>query len=77
MNGQDVDALIDQFVSLDTEASKWIADTLMKGSSRGTSDLRYSFARLRRLAANADAQSITEDDLVLIGEFGLALSTAM
>ncbi len=77
LNGQDLDALIDEFSSLDKEATRWIADTLTKGFSRGTSDLRYSFARLRRLAANTDARSITEDDLVLIGEFGLALSTSM
>jgi hypothetical protein len=74
VQGQNLDALVEDFASLEAEALDWIAQTLVKTFSPH-GDLRYAGIRLRRFANNVDAQAITDTDLTIIGELGAALDT--
>lgn len=67
-----VDELASEFASLDHESRDWLAAVLTKNFSHDH-DVRYNVARLRRYAGNVDAQVISEDDLILIAEFGAVL----
>ncbi len=51
------------------ELREWVGDTLVKWFSP-EHDLRYTFARLRRLARSVDAEVITEDDLTVVADLG-------
>ena len=55
-----------------SELSRWVKATLMKHFSPDR-DLRYTFARLRRLARSIDAEALTEEDLAVVADFGRAL----
>ena len=54
------------------DLSEWIAATLIKWFSPDQ-DMRYTFARLRRLARSTDAEALTEDDLALVAVLGQVL----
>ena len=51
------------------ELREWVGDTLLKWFSP-EQDLRYTFARLRRLARSIDTETITEDDLAIVADLG-------
>lgn len=50
----------------------WVGNTLVKWFSPAQ-DLRYTYARLRRLARSIDAEALTEDDLAAVAELGRVL----
>jgi len=49
------------------ELREWVGNTLLKWFSP-EQDLRYTFARLRRLARSIDAETINEDDLTVVAD---------
>lgn len=57
-----------------SELCQWVKATLVKHFSPDQ-DLRYTFARLRRLARSIDAEALTEDDLAAVADLGRALSS--
>lgn len=71
--GQNLDSLVELISQGGPELSKFVGGILSKNFTLGSSDLRYGFARLQRLARNFDASSIAEEDLSLLGELGAAL----
>lgn len=73
VHGHDLDAMASEISEAGDELRGWVADTLVKWFSPDQ-DLRYTFARLRRLAGSTDADAITEDDLAVVAELGQALS---
>lgn len=66
----------DETVASITEASAelrgWVGTTLVRWFSPNE-DLRYTFARLRRLTSSPDAEALIEGDLALVAELGHAL----
>ena len=54
------------------ELCSWVKATLVKHFSP-EHDLRYTFARLRRLARSVDAEALTEGDLAVVADLGHAL----
>jgi hypothetical protein len=53
---QGVDEILAPFRELDPGVRAWVANALVHTFSAGTADLRYSAARLRRYASNADTR---------------------
>lgn len=71
--GQNLDSLAELISEGGHDLSTFVGGILSKNFTSGSSDLRYGFARLQRLARNVDASSIAEEDLALLGELGAAL----
>ena len=69
MQGCDFDAVDHAIGAAGNELRGWVGATLWKWFSPDQ-DLRYTFARLRRLARSTDADALTEDDLAIVGELG-------
>ena len=72
VQSSDFDAVIDSIAAAGDELRDWVWATLVKYFSP-EQDLRHAFARLRRLARSTDADSLTEDDLASVAEFGHVL----
>jgi hypothetical protein len=72
VEGRDLDELAEAVADGGAELRAWVGQTLVKWFSPDQ-DLRYTFARLRRLADSADSATIEEDDLVLIADLGRRL----
>lgn len=70
VEGQDLDMLVKKVRDGGSDLADWVGAFLSETFSLGSDNLRYSMARLRRLANNIDASSITEESLSLLGEFG-------
>ena len=68
----DFGAVVDSLATAGDELRDWVGATLVKCFSP-EQDLRYAFARLRRLARSTDADSLTEDDLAIVAELGHVL----
>ena len=68
----DFDAVVDSLATAGDELRIWVGATLVKCFSP-EQDLRYAFARLRRLARSTDADSLTQDDLAIVAELGHVL----
>ena len=68
----DFDDTGDSITGAGAELSNWVGTTLIKWFSPDQ-DLRYTFARLRRLTRSPDAEALTEDDLAIVADFGHAL----
>jgi len=60
----DFGAVADAITGAGDELSDWVGATLLKWFSPDE-DLRYTYARLRLLARAADAEALTEADLVI------------
>lgn len=74
VEGQDLAALAAEIRDTGEELSAWIGSTLVKWFSPDH-DVRYSYARLRRLSRSADTDGLIESDLevlALLGELVLA-----
>jgi len=65
----DFDETVDSIAEASAELRDWVGATLVKWFSPDQ-DLRYTFARLRRLAQSPDAKALTEDDLAIVAELG-------
>ncbi len=72
VDGCDFDAVRDEIASAGDELREWVGDTLVKWFS-SEQDLRYTHARLRRLASSPDADALTEDDLAIVADLGRVL----
>ena len=72
VQGCDFDAVEHAISEAGDELREWVGKTLVKWFSPGL-DLRYTYARLRRLARSTDAEVLTEDDLATVAELGLVL----
>ena len=68
----DLDAVAESIAGGGEELRDWVGATLVKHFSP-EQDLRYTFARLRRLARSTDAEALTEDDLAIVAKLGHAL----
>lgn len=68
----DFDIVAESIAGSGRELCSWVKATLVKHFSPGE-DLRYTFARLRRLARSIDADALTEDDLAVVADLGRAL----
>lgn len=72
VQGCDFDAVDHAIASAGDELREWVGGTLVKWFSPDQ-DLRYTYARLRRLARSPDADALTEDDLVVVADLGRVL----
>ena len=72
VQGCDFDAVDRAISEAGDELREWVGNTLEKWFSPAQ-DLRYTFARLRRLARSTDAELLTEDDLATVAELGRVL----
>ena len=68
----DFDVVAESVAGGGQELCSWVRATLVKHFSP-EQDLRYTFARLRRLARSIDAEALTEGDLAVVAELGHAL----
>ena len=68
----DSDVVVDSISGAGAELRSWVGTALVKWFSPDQ-DLRYTFARLRRLTSSPDAEALTEDDLAIVAELGQAL----
>ena len=68
----DFDTAAGSITGAGDELRDWVGTTLVKWFSPDR-DLRYTFARLRRLAPWPDAAALTEGDLAIVAELGHAL----
>lgn len=68
----DLDEAINSITTTGDDLRNWVGQTLAKWFSRDE-DLRYTFARLRRLNQSPDADELVEDDLAIVAELGHAL----
>ena len=69
VHSRDFDAVADSLATAGDELLIWVGATLVKYFSP-EQDLRYTFARLRRLARSTDAKTLSEDDLAIVAELG-------
>jgi len=69
VDGQDLVALATEIRATGDEVSTWIGSTLVKWFSPDQ-DLRYTYARLRRLSRSADTDGLAEDDLAVVALLG-------
>ena len=69
VQSSDFDAVADSIATAGDELRNWVGATLVKYFSP-EQDLRYTFARLRRLARSTDAKTLSEDDLAIVAELG-------
>ncbi len=72
VQGSNFDAVDHAIASASDELRKWVGDTLVKWFSPDQ-DLRYTHARLRRLAPWPDADALTEDELTIVADLGRVL----
>ena len=72
VQGCDFDAVDQAIASAGDELRGWTGDTLVKWFSPDQ-DLRYTHARLRRLASSPDADALAEDDLAIVADLGRVL----
>jgi hypothetical protein len=72
VEGLDLDVLLAELDTLETEARQWIAGVLTTTFS--DKELRYAAMRMHRFAANVDSEGIAEGDLALLAELGAALA---
>lgn len=72
----DFDIVSDEIASAGDELRERIGDTLVKWFSPDQ-DLRYTRARLRRLASSPDADALTEEDLAIVADLGSVLQVAV
>lgn len=72
VQGCDFDAVDHAISQAGDELREWVGNTLVKWFSP-VQDLRYTYARLRRLARSTDAEVLTEDDLATVAELGRVL----
>ena len=68
----DFDETVASITRASTELRDWVGTTLVKWFSPNQ-DLRYTFARLRRLTSSPDAEALIEGDLAIIAELGHTL----
>lgn len=69
VDGQDLAALAAEIRATGEDLSSWIGSTLVKWFSPDH-DLRYTYARLRRLSRSADTDGLTEADLEVVALLG-------
>lgn len=69
VQGCEFDAIDHAMVEAGYKLREWVGATLAKWFSPER-DLRYTFARLRRLARSIDATVLTEDDLAVVSDLG-------
>lgn len=69
IDGQDLPALGAEIRATGDELSTWIGSTLVKWFS-SDHDLRYTYARLRRLSRSPDTDGLTEADLAVVAVLG-------
>ncbi len=69
VDGQDLVSLAAEIRASGDELSTWIGSTLIKWFSPDH-DLRYTYARLRRLARSSDTDGLTEADLTAVALLG-------
>lgn len=69
VDGQDLVALATEIRATGDELSNWIGSTLVKWFSPDH-DLRYTYARLRRLSRSSDTDGLTEADLAVAALLG-------
>jgi hypothetical protein len=67
---EDLDLLAAAIADCGPELTDFIATELRHYFTAGTSDLRYTYTRMRSFARNADAIAITEDALSILGVLG-------
>ncbi|WP_323671665.1 nucleotidyl transferase AbiEii/AbiGii toxin family protein [Candidatus Poriferisodalis multihospitum] len=72
VHGCDFDIVANSIAGGGSELCQWVKATLMKNFSPDQ-DLRYTFARLRRLARSIDAEALTEEDLAVVADLARAL----
>lgn len=72
IEGEDVDALAADMAAFGDEVAAYVGETLVRWFSPDQ-DLRYTFARLRRLSRSADVDQLTEDDLAVLASLGRLL----
>ena len=72
VHGCDFDIVASAIAGGGSELSGWVKATSMKHFSPDR-DLRYTFARVRRLARSVDAEALTEDDLAVVADLSRAL----
>ena len=65
----DFDDAVDSITGASAELRDWVGTTLVKWFSPDQ-DLRYTFARLRRLARSPDAEALTQDEMASVSELG-------
>ena len=65
----DFDAVADSLAPAGDDLRDWVGTTFVHHFSPDQ-DLRYTFARLRRLARSTDADALPEDDLSVVAELG-------
>jgi hypothetical protein len=68
----DFDAVYHAISETGEELCEWVGNTLVQWFSPAQ-DLRYTYARLRRMARSTDAEALTEDDLAIVAELGHVL----
>lgn len=73
VDGCDFDVVSDEIASAGDELREWVGDTLVKWFAP-EQDLRYTHARLRRLASSPDADALTEGNLALVADLGRLLT---
>lgn len=73
VDGQDLAVLSAEIRATGEELSTWIGSTLVTWFSPDH-DLRYTYARLRRLSRSADTDALTEADLEVLALLGEMLS---
>ena len=73
VQGCDFEAVIDAISTAGSDLQAWVSATLVKWFSPDH-DLRYTFARMTRLAGAADATALVEADLTIVADLGRALA---
>ena len=68
----DFDETVASITEASAELRDWVGTTLVKWFSPNQ-DLRYTFARLRRLTSSPDAEALIEGDLAIVAELGHTL----
>ena len=69
VQGCDFDAVAESISVTSDELCGWVGNTMVRWFSPER-DLRYTFARLRRLTRSPDADALTEDDLTIVSDLG-------
>jgi len=69
VDGQDLAALATEIRATGDELSRWVGSTLVRWFS-SDHDLRYTYARLRRLSRSVDTDGLAEADLEVLAVLG-------
>lgn len=72
VQGCDFGETVASITEASAELRDWVGTTLVKWFSPNQ-DLRYTFARLRRLTSSPDAEALIEGDLAIVAELGHTL----